>query len=193
MKPAKHGRDHKRGGEDPVPFDLPYIIVSNGGTNQTVTGNTELLFTAVVASNDATVFEWNSTDPSGVLIHETGLYIFFADVSVLAGSVAIPRSVVNGLALNSSGPLASLGSEAGEGIFAFGTGQGASGVSEVDTIAKSRLLHTAIVPVTSGGIIEVNPFRAVVNLMHPAGDYTVGNIASALTIVRFSAGNTPFT
>lgn len=33
IKPAKHGRDHARGGEDPIPFGLPYIeMLSSGGS-----------------------------------------------------------------------------------------------------------------------------------------------------------------
>lgn len=181
---AIHGRDHRPGGADPVPFELPWCMSSNGAVVQTVTATAELTYSSSL-TNDRRTFRFDPTDPEGVLIFRRGMYQVYADVHVESSDTAVVRAIYPTAQLLSNGPLFGIGDEYGQNGFALGGGQNQSSVGAVtspNTISKSNLNHIAIGRVTS--IDVTDPVRFAVILEHSGTDYDTGTLESTMTIVR---------
>lgn len=187
---VKHAWTHRpkwQGGTDPID---PQLVYAHAYTTlaPTVTADAELEF-EVCVTTDGDTFKFDDSDPKGVLIKRPGLYQFYAYVFYAVGSIAVPRLIYTTVQRLSSGPLAGLGDEAGEGLFALGSGQNQSGVGQVtaaNTINKSQLNHVALKELhDSPTPVSGDPYRAAVILDHAGTNYTLnGGIRSTLTIVR---------
>lgn len=187
MKPAKHGRDHCRGGEDPIPCGQAWVEALRTSASQVVTATTELIFDQV-RTNARSVFG-RASDTAGILIKEPGLYATYAAVRIGAGDIAVARAIYTTVQPNANGPLWGIGSEFAETSFSVGLGQAQAGLGEVtaaSTISKSVLNHVGIQRLIE--FTEANPMRAAVILQRNTANWTVQGLNSSLVIVQISAG-----
>lgn len=182
---AIHGRDHRLGGADPAPFELPWCWVSNGHTTQTVTTDAEVVFSSS-KTNDRRTFRWDSNDPNGILVYRRGLYQVFVAVHYAVGSISVPRTVYGTFAQLSAGALGGLGVEWGQNQFALGAGQTEDSVGEVDAttpIAKSVLNHVGMARLPTVDVTD--PWRFAAIASHLGTNYDIGGtLDSGLTVIR---------
>jgi hypothetical protein len=187
-----HGNDHELGGPDPFRPSVPFCYGSDGGTGQTVTADTELVFdTSKVKTNDEDTYRFDDSDPAGLLIIRNGIYRMWASVGFVVGSIGAAKEMYATAQLLSGGPLFGLGSPFGSSTSArlaeLGPNQGSSSLSVVSSgtggIAKSQLYYMGIAPVFAS---LAAPIRAAVILDHQGTNYTLGNFASVLFIERIS-------
>lgn len=198
IKPAKHGRDHLAGGEDPVPFGAEWIVASPDGLGDiTVSTTMELPHSKwEVFTNSPATFGWNEADSPGLLIRRTGLYVCISNVTVYSGYIGVPRSIYQSAQPLSSGPNL-FGNELGDGgAIIGGSGQNGAGLNEVSGAgpSKSRLTHSVfqIFGETGGvGSLLANPWRVVTVLQHQGSNWIISShFATRMYIVRL--GNYEF-
>lgn len=177
---AIHGRDHRLGGADPVPFELPYCYAKNGAVSQEVTDDAEVLFNSS-KTNDRRTFRWDPDDAYGILVMRRGLYRVFSYVCYDVADQGVARSMYAAAQPLASGALAGVGTEFGQGLFALGQGQGDNGDGVVVSDSKSVLQHVAIGELGSADA----PWRVVIIAQHDGTDYTIGGtLDSALFVER---------
>ena len=177
---AIHGRDHRLGGADPSPMETPWCYVTNGHTTQTVTTDTEVVFSSS-KTNDRRTFRWDPDDPNGILVYRRGLYRCWAQVYVDPTDIAVARTIYTTFANLSDGANAGIGVEFGQNHFAVGNGQGDAGMAEVGTISKARLNHISMARIP---VIDVtDPFRFAVIASFDTTSYDIGGtLDSTLTV-----------
>lgn len=191
IKPAKHGRDHLAGGEDPVPFGAEWIVATpSGGGDITVTTTMEMPYADFgVYTNSPATFGWDPDDPAGILIRRTGFYLCGVTINTYSSYISTPKIIYQSAQPLSSGP-GLFGNELGDGAFCIGNGMGASGISQAPGPGgegKSRIAHYAhiIFGETGGpGSLDGDPWRHAVVLQHLGSNWVVGNIPSRTSIVR---------
>lgn len=169
--------------------ELPWMFATNGGIQQTVTTTTELLYEDA-STNRPDIFDWDDTDPAGMLVKKNAIYLGVTSVRYLSGSIAVPRAIYQAVCQLSQGPLFCVGAEWAENAFNLGTGQRASSIAEVTSgagaIAKSVLAHIGIAGISANIFGPDDPARHVVFLQHAGVDYTVGNLPSATWLFQLA-------
>lgn len=182
---AIHGRDHRLGGADPAPFELPWCYATNEAVTQAVTADAEVLF-SVCKTNDRRTFRWDPDDAEGILVYRRGLYRVWAQVVVESADIAVAREIYVTAELLSSGPLFGVGHAYGETHFHLGPGQNESSVSVVtasNTISKTVLNYVAMNRIVS--VDPTDPFRFAVILDHLGTDFDLSSsLDSTLTVER---------
>ena len=179
------------GGTDPIPIELPWARAHTGGQTQIVTATTELEWHEF-STNAQGFFSLDDSDPSAILVHEPGLYHVTADVYYNAADLSDIRAIYQSWGFLSAGVV--FGNEMNPGI---GTGQSASGISEVHAtpaiVPKSRLSNLAIVSLLqSHDTLAADPFRLVTVLQHSGSNYTTSTAESTQTIIRIAGPPTFF-
>lgn len=151
-------------------------------------------------TNDNDIFTWdNGTDPDKIQITKPGLYICHAAISVTGGDLAKAKSIYQSIGRMSAG--ISFGNEMQPAI---GTGQNASGISQVNaspaTVSKSMLYHLGFTVVPTswgfGDSLRTDPAFLFCVAQRDGVDWaTSATTTSWLTIIRlgsnslFSAGS----
>ena len=114
-KPAKHGRDHKKGGEDPVPFELEWAYVQAGA--QLIDASAEyIVWDTPLWTNAPHVFSL-ATGNDGILTHEVGMYETAAFITT--GAITTARDMYVQAQPLSSYP--TFGTEFGMTVYALDT------------------------------------------------------------------------
>jgi len=189
VKPAKHGRDHAPDSEDWVQDPLAWCMCTTDNLSQVVT-TTSYMHLETFLTNAPDVFDFDPDLPDRIYIRQEGVFQSMLDVHVGSVDIAKQRFIYQQLSHEMVG---GFGNELSPAI---GTGQNASGISEVTTtpalVSKSRLTHwahgwflgtDAVDPPAAFG-----PYVLQGVLGHVVGnDYTVQNLNSTLCVVRLAS------
>lgn len=190
VKPPKHGYDHAADGEDPGD-PLAWCICSSDGLSQAVT-TTTYMHLETFLTNAPDCFGYDPDLPDRIYMKQEGVYQSMLDVHVGSVDIAKQRFIYQQLSYEQVG---GFGSELAPAI---GTGQNASGISEVNgtpaLVSKSRLTHFAhawAITNNSGDGENgpaLGPYILQGVLGHVVGnDYTVQNLNSTLCVVRLAS------
>ncbi len=188
IKPPKHGRDHEYDGEDRIPGALAWCICGTDNLSQVVT-ETSYMHLETFLTNAPDCFGFDPDLPDRIYMKEEGIYQSMMDVHVGSVDIAKERYIYQQMSYEEVG---GFGSELGPAI---GTGQSASGISEVTPtpalVVKSRLTHFAHGWASfSNDPPQPGLGRFILQgvLGHVAGnDWTVQNENSSLCVVRLSS------
>lgn len=186
IKPAKHNRDHAPDSEDWANDTLAWCICGTDNLSQVVT-ETSYMHLETFLTNAPEVFDFDPDLPDRIYIRQEGIYQSMLDVHSNSVDIAKERYIYQQLSYEMVG---GFGSELGPAI---GTGQSASGISEVNPtpalVVKSRLTHWAHGYFLTSDASDPNPSLGPYILQgvlgHVAGnDWAVANLNSSLCVVR---------
>lgn len=131
------------------------------------------------STNDTSFFGWDDTDPSGLIIKQTGLHQLVAEVAYPSADISDIRAIYQMWNFESAGLVFS--DELRPGI---GTGQRSSSIAEVNaspaTIGKSRLSHFAIAHAFPEA---TDPYVTRVVLQHSGTNYSVSTTERSYQVV----------
>ena len=90
IKPAKHGRDHLFGGEDPVDWEVPWCQAYRTSSQLIDSSAEEIVFTDFY-TNAPQYFTLDTSNSSGILIGADGMYQTMGKTEVGSGDAATVR------------------------------------------------------------------------------------------------------